>query len=129
MTDNSLTAVVPPLSCEFAHAVERERQQEISDLISRLIERLGAPEVAIDERHTPALHSRFLHGLLRKYRRDLLAVSPGARLLDGQPPAARTANASANAVQVASAPAPAPADVTATTGDATAAVASTSCTC
>ncbi|RPD54605.1 hypothetical protein L226DRAFT_547907 [Lentinus tigrinus ALCF2SS1-7] len=84
---------------EFAHSVSRERQQEIFDLITRLIEKLGSPEVAIDERHTPALHSRFLHGLLRKHRRDL-AVS--ARLSDQQPPSqppAQTAtrNASGNA--------------------------------
>ncbi|KAI0697213.1 hypothetical protein C8T65DRAFT_710435 [Cerioporus squamosus] len=85
---------------EFAHHVSRERQQEIFDLITRLIEKLGSPEVAIDERHTPALHSRFLHGLLRKHRRDL-AVS--ARLPDQRPPsqppaqtATRNAPASAN---------------------------------
>ncbi|KAI0738159.1 hypothetical protein C8Q80DRAFT_1222509 [Daedaleopsis nitida] len=60
---------------EFATLVSRERQQEIFDLISRLIDNLGSPDVAIDERHTPALHSRFLHGLLRKHRRDL-ATSP-----------------------------------------------------
>ena len=61
----------------------RERQQEIFDLISRLIDKLGSAEVAIDERHTPALHSRFLHSLLRKHRRDL-AVS--SRPSDQQPP-------------------------------------------
>lgn len=71
------------LRAEFANFVPRERQQEIFDLISRLIEKLGSPEVAIDERHTPALHSRFLHSLLRKHRRDL-AVS--ARVSDQQPP-------------------------------------------
>ncbi|RDX45931.1 hypothetical protein OH76DRAFT_1532078 [Lentinus brumalis] len=63
---------------EFAHHVSRERQQEIFDLITRLIEQLGSPEVAIDERHTPALHSRFLHGLLRKHRRDLATASRNA---------------------------------------------------
>ncbi|KAI1793795.1 hypothetical protein LXA43DRAFT_206444 [Ganoderma leucocontextum] len=60
---------------EFSGFVPRERQQEIFDLISRLIEKLGSPDVAIDERHTPALHSRFLHGLLRKHRRDLAVSS------------------------------------------------------
>ncbi|EJF62017.1 hypothetical protein DICSQDRAFT_169593 [Dichomitus squalens LYAD-421 SS1] len=62
---------------EFAGFVSRERQQEIFDLISRLIDKLGSPEVAIDERHTPALHSRFLHSLLRKHRRDLAATNRG----------------------------------------------------
>ncbi len=60
---------------EFSGFVPRERQQEIFDLISRLIDKLGSPDVAIDERHTPALHSRFLHGLLRKHRRDLAVSS------------------------------------------------------
>ena len=81
---------------EFSSFVPRERQHEIFDLITRLIEKLGSPEVAIDERHTPALHSRFLHGLLRKHRREL-AVS--ARLPDHQQPPsqheAQTANRSA----------------------------------
>ncbi|KAI0755619.1 hypothetical protein C8Q74DRAFT_1210774 [Fomes fomentarius] len=66
------------LRAEFASFVPRERQQEIFDLISRLIEKLGSPEVAIDERHTPALHSRFLHSLLRKHRRDLATATRGA---------------------------------------------------
>ena len=60
---------------EFSGFVPRERQQAIFDLISRLIDKLGSPDVAIDERHTPALHSRFLHGLLRKHRRDLAVSS------------------------------------------------------
>ncbi|KAI9068941.1 hypothetical protein FKP32DRAFT_1671776 [Trametes sanguinea] len=53
---------------EFSSFVTPELQTEIFDLISRLIEKLRSPEIAIDERHIPALHSRFLHGLLRKHR-------------------------------------------------------------
>ena len=60
---------------EFSTFTPRERQHEIFDLITRLIDKLGSPEVAIDERHTPALHSRFLHSLLRKHRRDLAVSS------------------------------------------------------
>ncbi|KAI0710814.1 hypothetical protein C8Q76DRAFT_624091 [Earliella scabrosa] len=75
---------------EFSNLVSREQQQEIFDLISRLIEKLGSPDVAIDERHTPALHSRFLHSLLRKHRRDLATATRNA------PP---NANANANAFQ------------------------------
>ncbi|KAH9850967.1 fungal-specific transcription factor domain-containing protein [Lenzites betulinus] len=53
---------------ECSSFVAPETQTEIFDLISRLIDVLRSPEIAIDERHTPALHSRFLHGLLRKHR-------------------------------------------------------------
>ena len=63
-------------------------QREIFDLISRLVDRLRSPDIAIDERHTPALHSRFLHGLLRKHRH--LAVSSHSSDSQGpssQPPA------------------------------------------
>ncbi|KAH9914369.1 uncharacterized protein BXZ73DRAFT_55048 [Epithele typhae] len=63
---------------EFSNFVPRERQQDIFDLITRLIDKLGSQEVAIDERHTPALHSRFLHSLLRKHRRELAADSRNA---------------------------------------------------
>ncbi|KAI0631459.1 hypothetical protein C8Q77DRAFT_1159249 [Trametes polyzona] len=61
---------------EFSSFVSHEMQTEIFDLISRLIDVLRSPEIAIDERHTPALHSRFLHGLLRKHRH--LATVRGA---------------------------------------------------
>ncbi|KAI0643341.1 fungal-specific transcription factor domain-containing protein [Trametes meyenii] len=61
---------------EFSTFVSHEMQTEIFDLISRLINTLRSPEIAIDERHSPALHSRFLHGLLRKHRH--LATVRGA---------------------------------------------------
>ncbi|KAI8977809.1 hypothetical protein BD414DRAFT_554477 [Trametes punicea] len=67
---------------EFSSVVTPDMQTEIFDLISRLIEKLRSPEIAIDERHIPALHSRFLHGLLRKHRH--LAVS--SRSSDSQGP-------------------------------------------
>ncbi|EIW52694.1 uncharacterized protein TRAVEDRAFT_53136 [Trametes versicolor FP-101664 SS1] len=53
---------------ECSSFVSTETQTEIFDLISKLIDVLRSPDIAIDERHTPALHSRFLHGLLRKHR-------------------------------------------------------------
>ncbi|KAI0370732.1 hypothetical protein BV20DRAFT_943680 [Pilatotrama ljubarskyi] len=68
---------------ECSSFVSTETQTEIFDLISRLVEVLRSPDVAIDERHTPALHSRFLHGLLRKYRH--LAVSPRSSDSQGPP--------------------------------------------
>jgi hypothetical protein len=35
-----------------------------------LINTIGSPQVAIDERHTPKLYSRFLASLLAKHKRD-----------------------------------------------------------
>ena len=43
---------------------------EVFELIGRLIQTIGSPQIAIDERHTPKLYSRFLAGLLAKHRRD-----------------------------------------------------------
>ncbi|CDO69738.1 hypothetical protein BN946_scf184697.g10 [Trametes cinnabarina] len=64
---------------EFSSFVTPELQSEIFDLISRLIDKLRSPDIAIDERHVPALHSRFLHGLLRKHRH----LAPQAQNLHG----------------------------------------------
>jgi len=43
---------------------------EIYQVIERLIATIGAPHIAIDERHTPKLYSRFLASLLAKHKRD-----------------------------------------------------------
>ena len=42
------------------------REQEIIQLVQRLIDLLGSDEVAIDKRHTPKLYSRFLADVLAK---------------------------------------------------------------
>jgi hypothetical protein len=42
-------------------------------LIGRLIQTLSSPEVAIDDRHTPKLHAKFLAGLLTKHQGDAAA--------------------------------------------------------
>ncbi|KAF9069929.1 fungal-specific transcription factor domain-containing protein [Rhodocollybia butyracea] len=47
--------------------LDENTHQEIIVTVTRLIEVLGSKEVAMDERHTPALYSRFLVNLLRKY--------------------------------------------------------------
>lgn len=45
-------------------------EAEIYQVIERLISTIGSPQIAIDERHTPKLYSRFLASLLAKHRRD-----------------------------------------------------------
>lgn len=48
----------------------KEQENEIFDLIGRLIQTLSSPKIAIDDRHTPKLYARFLAGLLSRHRRD-----------------------------------------------------------
>lgn len=55
---------------EFANLLSKDQEDEIFDLIGRLIQTLSSPEIAIDDRHTPKLYARFLAGLLSRHRRD-----------------------------------------------------------
>ncbi|KAJ7915584.1 hypothetical protein B0H13DRAFT_2231820 [Mycena leptocephala] len=55
---------------EFAHLMPKEEENQVYDLIGRLIQTLSSPEIAIDDRHTPKLYARFLAGLLSRHRRD-----------------------------------------------------------
>ena len=72
---------------EFKAFITPARETEIFDLIHRLIQTLQSPEIAIDERHTPKLHARFLAGLLTKHRRDI--ATAGRIQTQQQPPAAQ----------------------------------------
>ncbi|TFY54808.1 hypothetical protein EVJ58_g8639 [Rhodofomes roseus] len=69
---------------EFKSLITSAQESEIFDLIGRLIQTLGSPEIAIDERHTPKLHARFLAGLLTKHRRD--TATAGRIQTQQQPP-------------------------------------------
>ncbi|KAJ3730753.1 fungal-specific transcription factor domain-containing protein [Lentinula raphanica] len=55
---------------EFQHLLSKEEENDIFNLIGRLIQTLSSPALAIDDRHTPKLYARFLAGLLSKHRRD-----------------------------------------------------------
>ncbi|KAJ3931253.1 MAG: putative fungal-specific transcription factor [Lentinula lateritia] len=55
---------------EFQHLLSKEEENDIFNLIGRLIQTLSSPAIAIDDRHTPKLYARFLAGLLSKHRRD-----------------------------------------------------------
>ncbi|KAF8187951.1 hypothetical protein K438DRAFT_1834414 [Mycena galopus ATCC 62051] len=55
---------------EFSHLIPKKEENQVYDLIGRLIQTLSSPEIAIDNRHTPKLYARFLVGLLSRHRRD-----------------------------------------------------------
>ncbi|KAL0948305.1 hypothetical protein HGRIS_010897 [Hohenbuehelia grisea] len=69
---------------EFMQLLAKDQENEIFDLIGRLIQTLSSPEIAIDDRHTPRLYARFLAGLLSRHRRDGATVG---RLHTQPPPA------------------------------------------
>ncbi|KAI0084549.1 hypothetical protein BDY19DRAFT_970897 [Irpex rosettiformis] len=70
------------LKPEFSNMISKEQEEDIFQLIGRLIQTLNSPEIAIDDRHTPKLHARFLAGLLSKHRRDVATTGR----LHAQPP-------------------------------------------
>jgi len=47
--------------------LDEKLQRELIISVSRLIAILGSADVALDERHTPALYSRFLSSLMMKH--------------------------------------------------------------
>lgn len=55
----------------------QEQRQESYNLIQKVIDALGSPEVAIDDKHGPKLYSRLLGGLLATVKLD--ASYPGRR--------------------------------------------------
>ncbi|KAG8934710.1 hypothetical protein FRC02_009412 [Tulasnella sp. 418] len=57
-----LRVLQPQIACHL----EPDQLHRIRTLINRLIKVLASPEVAVDERHTPKLYSRFLEGLVQK---------------------------------------------------------------
>lgn len=71
------------LKPEFSKLITKEQHDDIFDMIGRLIQTFSSAEIAIDERHTPKLHARFLTGLLSKHRKD---VSSHRHTQQQQPP-------------------------------------------
>lgn len=63
--------------------ISKEQEDEIFEVIHRLVQALESPDVAIDEQHTPRLHARFLNGLLSRYKRK---VAGNGRRHAQQPP-------------------------------------------
>ncbi|CAE6434410.1 unnamed protein product [Rhizoctonia solani] len=60
---------------QFAAARERSQSQNIISLVTRLTEVLGSNEVAIDDRHSPRLYSRFLSGLIQKHAQGSMVLA------------------------------------------------------
>jgi hypothetical protein len=58
---------------EFASLLTKDEEMDILVLISRLIQTLSSPKLAIDDKHMPKLYARFLAGLLARHRREGIA--------------------------------------------------------
>ncbi|KAI0071364.1 hypothetical protein K474DRAFT_632780 [Panus rudis PR-1116 ss-1] len=68
---------------EFTLFISIEQQDQIFDSIGTLIYTLNTPEIAMDDRHTPRLHARFLASLLSRHRRN---VAPATATQQQNPP-------------------------------------------
>lgn len=91
MTNGDFIYLIPLqlLRPEFAQLLTREMEDDIFDLIGRLITTLQ--DLAIDERHTPHLYARFLASLLTKHRKGGAGVGGHTQ---PQPPTSQLAHQS-----------------------------------
>ncbi|KAG8685880.1 hypothetical protein FRC11_009899, partial [Ceratobasidium sp. 423] len=79
---------------QFAAACERSQSQRITSLVTRLTEVLASNDVAIDDRHSSRLYSRFLSGLIQKHTQGTMVLAApsntnangGAGASDGSAP-------------------------------------------
>lgn len=62
--------LIKMLRPEHEALLDAEERSQIVELVERLINTLKSPQIAVDERHTPMLYSRFLASLLAKHRQD-----------------------------------------------------------
>jgi hypothetical protein len=62
--------LIKMLRPEHATLLDAEQRTYILDLGERLVDTLKSPRIAVDVRHTPMLYSRFLAGLLAKYKQN-----------------------------------------------------------
>jgi len=58
--------------------LSQDQRVEIRGLVQKVIDILGSPEVAIDDRHGPKLYARFLEKLLAKPMARIDPLSPGS---------------------------------------------------
>ncbi|KAI0768144.1 hypothetical protein BD413DRAFT_479831 [Trametes elegans] len=56
--------LIKTLHPRYSEYIPRETRVELRQLVEEVANLLGSPDVAVDERHGPALYSRFLKGLL-----------------------------------------------------------------
>ncbi|KAJ2932869.1 hypothetical protein H1R20_g4235, partial [Candolleomyces eurysporus] len=78
---------------EFSKLLTKDQENEIFELIGKLINTLSSGRIAIDDRHTPKLYARFLAGLLSRHRRDGATVGRLQTLPPQSQPAAAPMNA------------------------------------
>ncbi|KAF8530244.1 fungal-specific transcription factor domain-containing protein [Hysterangium stoloniferum] len=71
---------------DFAGIVNRSHKDHILSLVRRLIRLLGSPEIAVDDRHTPKLYSRFLSGLVARYSTRKPKGEAGSKVPEGTAP-------------------------------------------
>jgi hypothetical protein len=83
---------------KYAVYISQEQRQGIRDKIQRIVDLLGSPDVAIDDRHAPKLYSHFLENLL---------ATPLARV-DASPAHRRTGSKRNGIKQRTSSPAASP---------------------
>lgn len=69
--------LVKLLHPKYIPVFTQEQRQESYNLIQRVIDALGSPEIAVDDRHGPKLYSKLLTGLLATVKLD--APYPGRR--------------------------------------------------
>ena len=74
----------------------KDQENDVFDLIGRLIQTLSSPKIAIDDRHTPKLYARFLAGLLSRHRRDGATVGRSQPVPPSQNPLAGDKNGDGN---------------------------------
>ncbi|KAI0073466.1 hypothetical protein K474DRAFT_194545 [Panus rudis PR-1116 ss-1] len=58
------TFLIKLLHPKYANYLPFDERAKIRELVGRVADLLGSPEVAVDDRHYPKLYSRFLKGLL-----------------------------------------------------------------
>ncbi|THH32747.1 hypothetical protein EUX98_g1452 [Antrodiella citrinella] len=91
------------LKPEFSGLITQQQHDDIFDMIGRLIQTFSSTEIAIDERHTPKLHARFLTTLLSKHRKDVSAANKQSQQ---PPPQSQTASPGSGGSHTHSAPSP-----------------------
>lgn len=74
----------------------KDQENNVFDLIGRLIQTLSSPKISIDDRHTPKLYARFLAGLLSRHRRDGATVGRSQPVPPSQNPIPRDGNRDGN---------------------------------
>ena len=74
----------------------KDQENNVFDLIGRLIQTLSSPKIAIDDRHTPKLYARFLAGLLSRHRRDGVTVGRSQPVPPSQNPLSGDGNKDGN---------------------------------